>query len=381
MTGSDTPLAGFLDGVTVLDLSHYISGPMASLFLADMGAEILKVEPPAGDGMQHLGPKDAGGKPIFYNALNAGKQVIRLDLKDQQDRAQFLDLVRSADILLEGFRPDVMDRLGLDWQTLSALNPRLIMCSISGYGRTSSQHALAGHDANYLAELGVLHRNGDTAPFFYDPPLADLGGVFFAAMTILGALHGRTRTGLGCHIDLGLADSVMPMQLMQIAAFGANGFVPQRRSTYLNGGAAYYQVYATADGHHVVLGAVEPKFWQAFCKAAARPDLVSRQNEPLPQHQLCADISTIFANLTLNEAVSCFGEADCCFSVVKDLGAAIQSEHVASRALVQTAPHGDLQALYPAWIDGCPPRPRAALQLCNDNASGFYARKEITNAP
>ena len=381
MSGPAEALSGFLDGVTVLDLSHYISGPMASLFLADMGADVLKVESPAGDAMQHLGPRDSGGKSIFYNALNAGKRVIRLDLKEPHGRARFLDLVRAADILIEGFRPDVMDRLGLDWETLSASNPRLIMCSISGYGRTSSQRALAGHDANYLAELGVLHRNGDAAPCFYDPPLADLGGTFFAAMTILGALNGRERTGRGCRIDLGLADSIMPMQLMQVAAFGANDFVPRRRGTYLNGGAAYYQVYATADGHHVVLGAVEPKFWQAFCKAAGRPDLVQRRNEPIPQDRLCADVGAIFANLTLEEASARFGDADCCFSIVNDLGAAIRSEHVASRALVRAAPHGYLQTLYPVWIDGHAPGPRAPLHICRDDASGFHAGKEVRNAP
>jgi crotonobetainyl-CoA:carnitine CoA-transferase CaiB-like acyl-CoA transferase len=361
VTVPHSPLSGFLSGVTVLDLSQYIPGPMAALFLSDMGADVLKIEPPGGDEMQRLGPRDTNGRPVFYQALNAGKRVIRLDLKDAGGRDKLLDLARTADVLIEGFRPDVMARLGIGWAVLTEINPRLIMCSISGYGATSTQRGAAGHDANYLAQLGVMHRNGDAMPTFYDPPLADIGGTFFAAMTILGALNGRARTGKGCRIDLALADAIMPMQLMQIAEFGANGTVPARRSTYLNGGAAFYQVYATADGGHVVLGAVEPKFWCAFCDAAGRPDLIGRQNEPIPQHALTADVANIFAGLTREQAVARFGPADCCVSVVSDLGEALNSSHVASRELVRVSPDGQLQALYPAWIDGHSPQSRPSL--------------------
>src|SRR5690606_25173166 len=142
--------------------------------------------------------------------------------------------------------PGVMKRLGIDYPVLSAHNPGIILCSISGYGVGTTMSAAAGHDANYMALMGALHRNGTDKPVFFDPPISDVAGSLFAALAIVGALHGRTATGKGCEIDLALADTVMPLQMMQVAAFGANGTVPGRRTTYLNGGAAYYQVYATS---------------------------------------------------------------------------------------------------------------------------------------
>ena len=182
----------FLNGVKVLDLSQYLPGPMASLVLADMGADVLKIEPPAGDEMQRLGPRDAQGKPVFYAAVNAGKAARRMDLKNPQERDAFIALTRDADVLIEGFRPGVMDRLGIGWDVLRTVNPGLIFCSISGFGENSPLSAVAGHDGNYLAMAGVLHRNGAK---FFDPPIADTSGALYAAVAILGALHARRASG------------------------------------------------------------------------------------------------------------------------------------------------------------------------------------------
>jgi len=358
-------LGQFLDGVRILDLSQYIPGPMATLLLADMGAEVIKVEPPQGDGMRALGPRDAAGRPTFYHALNAGKTVLQLNLKERAARAAFLELVVGADIVVEGFRPGVMARLGIDFPVLRSVNPRVILCSISGYGATSPHASRAGHDANYLAMMGVAHRNGEAAPRFYDPPLADGAGSLFAALAMVGALHGRARSGEGRHIDLALADCVMPLQMMQIADFGATGSVPRRADNYLNGGAAFYQVYALADGRHAVLGAVEPKFWQNFCAAAGRLDLVDRHDDPMPQESLRAEVAAIFAGLDTAEAKARFGESDCCFSMVNDLGEALGGDQVAERLLVRPGPDDDLQSLFPAWIDATPPAPRASMRIAD----------------
>ena len=352
----------FLTGVKVLDLSQYIPGPMASLILADMGAEVLKIEPPGGDEMRHLGPRDPAGAPVFYGALNAGKAVRRMNLKDEAERADFLRLVPDYDVLVEGFRPGVMKRLGIDYPVLRELNPGLIFCSMSGFGARGSSVAKAAHDGNYLATSGVLDRNGGDGPAFFDPPLSDVSGSLFAAIAILGALHGRGVDGRGCEIDLGLADVVMPLQMMQVADWGANGHVPKRRTTYLNGGAAYYQIYATRDGRHVMLGSVEPKFWRNFCEAAGRPAWIARQSESVPQTGLIATVAEFFRGLTYEEAVLRFSEVDCCFSPVLDLGEALTSEQTVSRGLVQAGTDpGDLQALFPAYVDGERPRTRPSL--------------------
>jgi crotonobetainyl-CoA:carnitine CoA-transferase CaiB-like acyl-CoA transferase len=357
-------LNSFLKGVRVLDLSQYIPGPMASLFLADMGAEVLKIEPPRGDEMRSLGPRDATGEPVFYRALNAGKTVRRMDLKDDAIRAEFLAMVRDYDVLIEGFRPGVLARLGIGYPVLSKVNPGLIVCSVSGFGARGSDTAKAAHDGNYLATSGVLDRNGAGGPIFFDPPLSDVSGSLFAVIAILGALHERQRSRRGCEIDLGLADVVMPLQLMQVADWGANAHVPKAGTTYLNGGAAYYQLYATRDGRHVMLGAVEPKFWRAFCEAADRSDWVGRQTEPLPQARLIADLAAYFKRLSLDEATGRFANADCCFSPVFDLEEALTSEQLRSRGLVRREPaSGQLQALFPIYVDGEQPGVRPPLAL------------------
>lgn len=354
-------LKTFLTGVNVLDLSQYIPGPMAGQILADMGADVLKIEPPRGDEMRRLGPRDGSGRPVFYEALNAGKQLRVLDLKHPDDLAAFLDLAATADILIEGFRPGVMKRLGIDHETLSKLNPALIYCSLSGYGADGPEANKAAHDGNYLASSGILDRNGGEPPIAFDPPISDTSGALYAAIAILGALNRRHATGLGCRIDIGLADVLMPLQMLQVADWGANGTVPKARGTYLNGGAAYYQSYATADGRAVMLGCVEPKFWANFCAAAARPDWVARQDEPIPQRQLIADVALLFSKLGLAEAVARFDTVECCFSAVLDLGEALSRPALQERGLVRSGPEsGELQALFPAVIDGQRPdlRPR-----------------------
>lgn len=198
----------WLQGVRVLDLTRYRPGPFAAMLLADMGAEVLKVEGPDGDDMQHLGPRDASGQPIFYPALNAGKKVRRMDLKQAAVREEFLSLAARADVLIESFRPGVMKRLGVGCDTLAKVNPGLVYCGLSGYGANGPLAMTAGHDANYLALTGILYRNARGTGAYFDPPIADDAGALFAVIAILGALRERERSGRGCEIDMGLADAV-----------------------------------------------------------------------------------------------------------------------------------------------------------------------------
>lgn len=355
------PMADFLSGIRVLDLSHYIPGPLATLHLADFGAEVIKIEPPSGDQMAHMGPRDAQGAPVYYRALNAGKSLLVLNLKDPSGHAAFLDLVGTADVVVEGFRPGVLDRLGAGFDVLSAANPGIILCSISGYGATARDAGKAGHDANYLAQSGALYRNGHPRPMFFDPPLADMAGALYAATAILAALLGRARRGRGCRIDLGLADTLMPLQMMQVADWGASGRCEAGGASYLNGGAAYYNVYACADGRHVALGAVEPKFWANFCRAAGRPDWLARQAEPQPQTDLTATLAAYFAGLSSARVLELFGAADCCLTRVDTLAETLTGAAIAERRIVRPGPDGALQALFPAWIDGAPGAVRPPL--------------------
>ena len=355
-------LNSWLAGLRVLDLSQYLPGPLATLFLADFGAEVVKIEAPRGDEMRNLGPRDVHGQPIFYNAVNAGKTVRRMDLKDAQAREEFLALVDASDVLLESFRPGVMARLGLDFEVLAKRNPRLVYCSLSGYGIGGPLEQAAGHDANYLAQAGVLHRNGDAAPMYFDPPIADTTGSLFAVIAILGALRGRDRSGRGCAIDIGLADVAVPLQIFPVADYGARGYSPGRNETYLNGGAAYYRIYSTRDGRHVALGAIEPKFWKSFCETARYPEWIARQAEEVPQHALTRDLAAFFEGLTLGECLGRFADADCCLSPVLSIAESLTSPHFTQRGLVRRAPNGDLQPLFPARVDGLPPQARPPVR-------------------
>ncbi len=348
----------WLRGIRVLDLSRYIPGPLATMLLADMGAEVLKIEAPEGDEMQHLGPRNAAGEPIFYPSVNAGKLVRRMNLKDEGARAEFLQLVERADVLLESFRPGVMARLGLGYEALRAINPRLIYCALSGYGAHGPLAQAAGHDANYLALTGILYRNAT----YFDPPLCDNVGALFAVIAILGALQGRSRDGRGCELDLSLADSTWPLQAFQVADYGARGYSPGPEETYLNGGAAWYRVYRTREGRHVALGTAGDKFWERFCRAADRPDWIARASDPMPQRALMEEVQALIGSLTLAECMERFVPADCCFTPVLTLAEAVESEQARARQLVRRAPSGALQALFPAWVDREPPAARPPMR-------------------
>lgn len=348
-------------GVRILDLTQYLPGPLATLLLADMGAEVVKIEPPGGDPMQQLGPRDNSGRPVYYEAISAGKTTRRMDLKEASARDEFLDLVGSADVLVEGFRPGTMRRLGLDYAALREINPGLIYCAMSGWGQAGPEARVAGHDGNYLAIAGILHRNGADRPDYFDPPVADTTGALFAVIAILGALNTRREDGRGCEIDLALADAPMPLQLFQIADLGATGAVARPGESYLNGGAAFYRTYETRDGRHVMLGAVEHKFWNAFCVAAERPQWIARQAKPTPQTQLISEVADFFRAETLEQCLERFEGVDCCLSPILDLRQALETPHHRARGLVRASAQGDLQALFPALVDGIAPpaRPRA----------------------
>ena len=352
-------ISGFLKEIKVVDLSRHLPGPLASLLMVDMGARVIKVEPPQGEEMRFIGPQAATGNSAYFDAVNAGKTGVKLDLKDTAQRAQLLELLSDADVLIESFRPGVLEKLGIGIEFLRLEFPRLLICSLNGYGAQSPLKNDVGHDLNYLAMNGVLAGTGTVsetvAPW---PPLADCAASLFGLSTILGALLERERSGQGCHVEVALADSVMPLMVFSLAELGLKGRGIPRAEDLLNGGAARYRTYRTSDGFYVALGAVEPKFWQAFCNAAGHPEWIARGDGPMPQPALQQEVADYFAGLTLEQCNARFGAVDCCFNQVLELHQAVETPHLQARKLVVRDADGQYQALYPAYVDGEPPGER-----------------------
>jgi crotonobetainyl-CoA:carnitine CoA-transferase CaiB-like acyl-CoA transferase len=257
-----------LAGLTVLDFSTLLPGPLATLFLAEAGAEVIKVERPGGEDMRRFPPPLGDGSAPFA-ALNAGKKSIVADLKTQEGRAALHPLLGRADILVEQFRPGVMDRLGLGYGDVRTINPKVVYCSISGYGQTGPRAGEAGHDINYQAVAGLLSLSPGTLHAPTVPPAltADIGGgAMPAVINILLALRRRDLTGEGCHLDIAMADAAFTFAWQGLAEGFATGRFPGSQETMLTGGSPRYGLYATADGRFLAVGALEPKFWEAFCE-------------------------------------------------------------------------------------------------------------------
>jgi len=270
-----------LSGLRVIDLSRLLPGPYATLVLADMGAEVIKLEAPrGGDYLRAFPPSLEGSKyGARFGALNTDKKSIAVDLKKPEGVAVARKLILSADIVVESFRPGVMDRLGLGYEALKAEHPGLIFCAISGYGQDGPYTHRAGHDLNYVGMAGVMAFAGpaDGPPQLPAVQVADIGaGALWPLIGILSALHARHSTGQGALIDASMTDGSLGFLQMELAEFLTKGTVPPRGENMLTGGQSCYGVYETSDGGYMTVGALEPKFWAAFCKAVERPDLMAR---------------------------------------------------------------------------------------------------------
>ncbi len=353
-----------LAGIRVLDLSQYLPGPYAGQILADLGAEVVKVEPPAGDPLRQVPPLDGDGLSAFYKLINAGKTVVRLDLKQAAGKAAFLGLVDRADALIESFRPGALARLGLDAEALRARNPRLVHCALSGYGQSGPDALKAGHDINYMAMAGGLASSGTAArPIGAHPPTADFASGMQAALTVLAALLGRARSGQGATIDTSIAETVLAWQSLALTAAGRGGEAA-RGEGRLSGGAACYQIYETADGRFVTLGALEAKFWANFCRALGREDWIARHGEALPQTELIAAVAEAIAARPLAAWQALLAGVDCCYQAVLEPAEVPQDPQVRARGLLRAYPGPEprVEVAFPALFDGAPPAPRARFE-------------------
>lgn len=350
----------FLEGVRVLDLSQYLPGPFATRMLSDMGADVVKVEPPGGEPGRRLDREGRETVSPYYHVVNAGKRVISLDLK--VDTGQFAAMVERADVLLESFRPGVLERLGYGEQRLKEINPNMIHCALSGYGQTGPLRLASGHDLNYVALTGALAATGTReAPAIPFPPMADHSGAMIAVVSILGALLARTHGGRGVFLDVSLNESLLFLQELAFA------FDARRGQGLLTGGSACYQIYRTADDRFVTLSPLEPKFWANFCNALGHPEWIARQYEPLPQTELIGELAAEFATRPLAHWDALLSEADCCYQAVIGHDQVPDHPHVQARGLVGQLGE-DTEVLLPVFVDGDGPEPRAEVTFTDPDA-------------
>jgi crotonobetainyl-CoA:carnitine CoA-transferase CaiB-like acyl-CoA transferase len=329
-----------LDGVRVLDLSRLLPGGFCSLLLADFGADVIKVEDTGlGDYIRWSAPSYEGAEETargaLFLALNRGKRSIRIDLKTDAGKKVLLALARRADVLLESFRPGVLDRLGVGYESLQGENPGLVYCAITGYGQSGPNRDRAGHDMNYLGLNGMLGLTGDAdrPPVQAAGQIADVGGgALMAVIGIMLALRERERSGLGQIVDCSMFDGALSWLALVAAEAFATGSAPGRGQLQLAGALTCYRPYRCADGY-VTLGALEPKFWAAFCRGVDRDDLLDHAFDP-PGSAAHAAVSEIFAARTREQWRAFACKHDCCLEPVLDFGEVLESELVAAREMV-----------------------------------------------
>lgn len=328
---------GKLSGIKVVDLSQFLPGPALTVMMADQGAEVVKVEPPAGDPARTMAPFEAGHSVWFRN-LNRGKRSVALDLKSDAGREALWRLIDEADVFVEGFRPGVMTRLGFGYEAVAARNPRIVYCSISAFGQTGPLADHPAHDMAVQALAGFLSVNdgSDGTPVVPGVPSADMAAGLTGLAAVLMALIGRERTGRGDYIDLAMFDSLLPW-CSHVAGGAIAGGEPPRSATQRSlGGAAFYNVYRTRDGRHVVLAGREQKFVRNLLTALGRPDLAPLgEAEPGPAQQPLKDfLAETFAARTRDEWVEWFHDKDVAFAPVLDFAEALAEPHIGERSLI-----------------------------------------------
>ena len=337
MTMGEAPLRG----VRVLDLTRLVPGPVCTMHLADLGADVVKIEDTgAGD----------YAPPALRAIVNRNKRGLQLDLKQPEGADAFLQLARGADVLVEGFRPGAMERLGLGYAAVAAVNPRIVYCSLTGYGQTGPYRDRPGHDLNYCGHAGVADQIGVDADTLAlsNLPIADLmGGALTAAMGILAALFDAARTGRGRHLDIAMAESALAHAVMPLATLAAHGSTRRAGGDTLTGGLACYALYRTADGRFLAVGALERKFWDGLCDVIERIDLkpMHRSGDAATEARVRDELAAIFGARSLAHWEARFARADCCVSPVHTLEEALADPHFRARGMVIDSVHPSVGAL------------------------------------
>ncbi len=323
-----------LAGIRVLDLTRLLPGPVATLHLADLGAEVIKIEDPqVGDYARTLGT-GTGEDSAYFRMINRNKQGLRLDLKKPEGVEVFMRLAATADVIVDSFRPGVMDKLGVGYAAVAAVNPRIACCSISGYGQDGPYRDLAGHDINYLGYAGVLDQIGSEGgdPVLPNFQIADLlGGALTAVMGILAAVLEAQRTGHGRYIDVAMTDSVLAHTYFTMLRLNDAGHSAPRGADLLTGGLPCYATYRCADGRHMAVGALEGKFWKGCCEVLGRPEWLKRQWDAA----LRSEMAALFATRPRDDWAALFAAVDCCVTPILSPEEALENEQIAARRMVR----------------------------------------------
>ena len=336
---------GPLASLKILDFSTLLPGPFASLLLADMGAHVLRIESPTRMDLLRVLPPHDQGVSASHAYLNRNKRSLALDLKQPEALEVIRQLLHDHDILLEQFRPGVMERLGLGYEALKAINPRLIYVSITGYGQTGPYKDRAGHDINYLALAGLASHTGraDSGPLPLGMQVADIaGGSLHGVIGLLAAVIARQQTGLGQYLDVSMTDCALTLNAMSGAGFLACGEEPARENQVLNGGS-FYDYYRSRDGRWLSVGSLEPAFMKQLCTALGLEDMAKLALSPQPEHQkkLKDALRIEFEKHDFAELSALFAELDACVEPVLSLGEAVRHPQLQARQVVTQVPRGD----------------------------------------
>ena len=329
-----------LEGIRVLDLTRLAPGPFCTMLLGDLGADVIVVEEAPGAGRRFdIG---MGERAQAFNALGRNKRSIGLNLKDERAREVFYRLVDGADVVLEGFRPGVVKRLGVDYEAVSARNPRVVYCSLSGYGQTGPYASLVGHDINYIGIGGALGMIGWPG----QPPaiplniIADFaGGGLYAAFAILAAIIAREKTGRGQYVDMAMSDGVTSLLTFLAGLYFSSGYVMRAGTELLNGAAPYYNVYQTADDRWLSIGCLEPWFWQELCQALGCEEYIPHQNNREKFPEMLDFLRSKFRERTRDEWFQELRQRDICVAPVYSLDEALGDPHVRARGMVAEVEH------------------------------------------
>ena len=330
-----------LEGIKVLDLTTLLPGPLCSMMLGDYGAEVIKVEPPTGDAARWTSPK-IGDLAGLFLLLNRNKKSLTLSLKEQEGKEVFYKLVKEADVIIEQYRPGVVKKLGVDYETIKKINPKVVYCSISGYGQDGPYAQLAGHDINYISYAGVLGLRGrDTdKPAIPGFQIADVGGGTLMALNgILMALLARAQNGEGQYIDISMMDGVISCLPLYAGGLFASGMVPGSEKSKVSGHLACYQLYATRDGKYISLGAIEPHFWARVCQYFNKEEYIKMQTDVGKQDEIISFLQDQFLLKDRDEWIQIFNEIDVCMAPVYGLNEVFQDPQVLHRKMIFEMEH------------------------------------------